>query len=229
MKHSAVIFDLFGTLVDIFSATEYREVLAAVAQAVGAPPEEFAATWRHGFDQRAVGAFGGVGGNIEHVARQLGLQPTEEQLAEAARLRLALTRRNLEPRPDAVETLSALRAAGRRIGLISDCTSEVPALWGETPLAPLVDAAVFSSEVRLKKPDPAIYRLACERLGVAPEQCLYVGDGGSRELSGAAAVGMTPVLIRAPYEVETDVHRIDGEEWEGLRVSALREVLNLTG
>jgi len=227
MQHTAVIFDLFGTLVDIFSAEEYFRVLAQVAEAVGASPEAFAAAWRHGFDQRAVGAFGGVEGNIAYVAHRLGLEPPSEGLAEAARYRLALTRRNLEPRPDAVATLSALRAAGFRIGLVSDCTSEVPVLWPETPLAPLVDAAVFSSEVHLKKPDPAIYHLACERLGVTPPQCVYVGDGGSRELSGAAAVGMTPVLIRVPYENEADVHRVDGEEWGGLRVSSLSEVLAL--
>lgn len=40
------------------------------------------------------------------------------------------------------------------------------------------------------KPDPAIYLLACRRLGVAPEDCVFVGDGGDRELEGAAAVGM---------------------------------------
>ena len=43
-----------------------------------------------------------------------------------------------------------------------------------------------------------MYLTACERLRVEPEECLYVGDGGSRELTGAAAVGMTAVRLVAP-------------------------------
>jgi putative hydrolase of the HAD superfamily len=53
-------------------------------------------------------------------------------------------------------------------------------------------------EVGVCKPDPRIYRAACEQLKVDPRECLYVGDGGSRELTGAAAVGMTPVRLSAP-------------------------------
>jgi len=40
-----------------------------------------------------------------------------------------------------------------------------------------------------------MYRLACTGLAVTPAECLYVGDGGSGELTGAAAVGMRPVLL----------------------------------
>ena len=74
--------------------------------------------------------------------------------------------------------------------MLSDSSPDVPPLYAETPLAEWVDASVFSCLVRLKKPDPDIYELVCKYLRVSPNQCVYVGDGGSRELSGAQAVGM---------------------------------------
>src|SRR6185312_3890966 len=101
-------------------------------------------------------------------------------------------------RADAVSTLLALRRLGLSSGLISDCTHELPAFLPSLPVADLLDARVFSVEVGFCKPDPRIYWAACEELGVRPEECVYVGDGGSRELSGAAAVGMTAVRLNAP-------------------------------
>ena len=110
-------------------------------------------------------------------------------------MRMEFTRRSLAPREDAAETVATLRARGYKVGLISDCSVEVPALWQETRLAPLVDAPVFSCVVGLRKPDPGIYAIVCERLGVPAGACLYVGDGSSHELTGARTAGMDPVLI----------------------------------
>ena len=107
--------------------------------------------------------------------------------------------------------------------LISNCSEEVSATWNSTPFAPLVDTAVLSYDVRLAKPDPRIYQMAVEGLGVAAEECLYVGDGTSNELSGASKTGMTAVLIRAPYD-DKDGAR---ESWDGTRISDIREVLGL--
>jgi len=137
-------------------------------------------------------------------------------------VRVEYTRRELAPRPDAVATLTRLKEAGLKLGLISDCSSEVPLLWDETPFARLIQVPIFSATARLKKPDPRIYLLACERLGVSPEDCLYVGDGDSRELTGAAGVGMSPVLIKAPQH---NAPKIDPDMWAGPPVSSLSEVL----
>ena len=149
---------------------------------------------------------------------------TDDVVHELARL--AQTDRTVM---SAYLTLAALRERGFRIGVISDCSEEVVAAWPATPLAPLVHEAVLSAAVHLKKPDPRVYKLACERLGVAPERCLFVGDGGSRELTGASAVGMDAVLIRVPDDAGDDAFRRDAEEWAGARVAALREVLELVG
>ena len=89
-----------------------------------------------------------------------------------------------------------LRASGIKIGLVSNADVTEVAAWNRSPLAPHFHSAVFSCEVGEKKPDPAIYRIALERLGVSAEQTVFVGDGGSRELEGAKAVGLSTVMMR---------------------------------
>ena len=58
------------------------------------------------------------------------------------------------------------------------------------------------------KPDPEIYNLACERLGIVSAKAVFVGDGGFDELQGAAEVGMRPVQARWYYKLEI--------EWNGM-------------
>jgi putative hydrolase of the HAD superfamily len=212
MKYDAVIFDLFGTLVDNFSFQEHERVLSEMAATLSAPRHDFVRLWGATFNERATGIFATAAANIEHVCRVLQLPVAAEAIATAARIRLDYSQRALTPRPGSVETLARLKTAGYKTGLISDCSSEVPQLWSETSFAPLVDVPIFSCMVGLKKPDPRIYRLMCKQLAVKPQACLYVGDGSSRELTGASRVGMHGVLICVPYEDSYDAHRLDVDE-----------------
>jgi putative hydrolase of the HAD superfamily len=226
MRYDAVIFDLFGTLVDIFSLEEYRAFIEDMCAVLGVSPADFMSRWDEKADERALGTVPVVE-QLAALCRDLGVDVTPAQLERAVEMRVAFVRGVMVPRDDAAATLAALRERGLKVGVISDCSEEVVAAWPSTPLAPLVHEAVMSAAVGLKKPDPRVYELSCERLGVAPGRCLYVGDGGSRELSGAAAVGMDAVLIRVPEDVGDDAFRRDAEEWAGARVAALREVVAL--
>lgn len=229
MRYGAVVFDLFGTLIDNFSRKEYERLLVAMAGVLSIPAADFARLWLATFDARAVGRLASVEANILHCYRVLGREGDPASITAAVRLRMPFTERALVPRSGAIETLVSLRADGCKLGLISDCSSEVPLLWPTTRFASLFDVTLFSCAVGLKKPDSRIYHLACDRLGVLPEHCLYVGDGSSRELSGAAAVGMEPVLLRASYEDPYDAHRIDPEVWDGPMIAGLSDVLALVG
>ncbi len=224
MRWAAVIFDLFGTLVPNLARPEHEAVLGEMARILGAPPGPFIRGWMATGPLRMVGQIRSPEDNAAAVCRDLGLTPSPQSLAGAGRIRRSYTERSLQPRPDAAETLQGIGATGRRIGLLTDCSSEVPARWTAFPLAPMIDAAVFSCVEGACKPAPRLYELACNRLGVASDTCVYVGDGGSRELTGAAAVGMRPVLL-----VETDphAHQLETEAWTGERVAALPEVLAL--
>ena len=227
-KYDAVIFDLFGTLVDIFSLEEYRLFLNDLCAVLGVSPAAFMSRWDEKADDRALGLVP-VAEQLRALCRELGVDVTPAQLARAVEMRVDFVRGVLVPRDDAAATLAALRERGFKVGVISDCSEEVVAAWPQTPLAPLVHEAVLSAAVGMKKPDPRIYELACERLGVEPTACLFVGDGGSRELTGASAVGMAAVLIRVPDDAGDDAFRRDAEEWDGARVAALQEVLELVG
>jgi putative hydrolase of the HAD superfamily len=222
----AVVFDLFGTLVDSLSRTEFDQVLGEMADAIRAPREDFLTVWNASYTERALGKHKSIAASVEMIAKRLGLSPTPGEVDEAVRIRTEFSRRAMKPRADAVETLQKLREMGLKIGLITDCSLEIPILWPKTKMAGLVDAALFSPECGCKKPDVRIYRMACERLGVEAEKCLYVGDGGSCELSGATAAGMRAVMICVPYQDE-DAHRLDAEEWDGETIGALSEVVGL--
>lgn len=92
-----------------------------------------------------------------------------------------------------VGLIRELRAAGIRIGLLSNHSRELRQRLGD--LEPLWDAVVISGEVGVLKPDPTIYRLALERLDVAPEQALFVDDWRPN-VEGARQLGMSGVRFR---------------------------------
>lgn len=91
-----------------------------------------------------------------------------------------------------------MRADGLQLAIVGNATAAVRDVPARLGLTPLIDATVFSFAVGAAKPNPAIYLAACARLGVPPEECLFAGDGGSRELDGAAALGMVAVWIDQP-------------------------------
>jgi epoxide hydrolase-like predicted phosphatase len=112
--------------------------------------------------------------------------------------------RPVEPMLDAVREL---RRAGLLTGLISNSWST--AHYDRDLLSELFDTVVISAEVGLHKPQPEIYRLAAERLGVDTAQCLFVDD--LREnCQGAEAVGMTAILHRDAAETIARLRELTG-------------------
>jgi epoxide hydrolase-like predicted phosphatase len=102
----------------------------------------------------------------------------------------------LRPDEGMVGAVRAARRAGVKTGLISN--SWGLGIYDRAPVD-LFDAAVISGEVGLHKPQPEIYLLACKRLQVESDECVFVDD--LREnCEGAEAVGMTAVLHRETVE-----------------------------
>jgi putative hydrolase of the HAD superfamily len=101
----------------------------------------------------------------------------------------------VRPEERLIGAVRAARDAGVRTGLISN--SWGTAIYDPDALDGLFDVAIISGEVGLHKPQPEIYRLAAERLGVEPRACVFVDD--LREnVHGAERVGMTAILHRDP-------------------------------
>ena len=179
---------------------------------------------KHGKNGRR-GVFDTVEANLRAICSAKGLAVADSQVNVAAELRVTFTKECILPRSDTVAVLDQLKSRGLRLGLVSDCSAEVPAIWYGTPLATYFDAAVFSCVLGTKKPDPAMYRDAYSQIGIAPEKCLYIGDGFSRELEGAQRVGMHAVLIAVPDELSADSSHNEASSWTGDRVTCLSEVI----
>ena len=229
-RYKAVIFDLWGTLVDELRYPEanrlvYQQKTHESADLLGVERDGFSRLWAASSAKRMVGAFPSIEAALMDICRELGAEPDEKRVQAAATVRFEYVRNALAPRPGAVETMSTLKRSGYKVGLISNCSDEVSRLWAKTPFAALVDMAVLSSDVGLLKPDPRIYEIAAQGLGVQAEQCLYVGDGSSSELTGASNVGMTAVLMRARYDAADG----DRQGWHDQRISTIPDVLGLLG
>ena len=226
-----VIFDLFGTLTDGALEDERDAHYARLAHVLEVPHRGFVEMMRGSFRRRFQGEFGGVAQTLRRIGRDLGTVIRGRQLREAVQLRLLIERRLASPRVDAIPLLKELRRRGLAVAVISDCGPETPQVWPALPFATLVDRCVFSCEVGVCKPDPAIYGLALDQLGLRADQCLYVGDGGSRELTGALAVGMRAVRLAVTREGgERREARFDPEvDWTGPTVGCLSDLLDFPG
>ena len=97
--------------------------------------------------------------------------------------------------PENIETIRQLRMQHMKIALLSNADIMECSGWDHSPLKPLFDVVVFSCYAGLAKPDPAAYLYCMDKLGVDPLDCLFVGDGGSNELAGAHALGITTVFV----------------------------------
>jgi putative hydrolase of the HAD superfamily len=106
-----------------------------------------------------------------------------------------------------IGAVKTARGSGIRTGLISNS-------WGRgrydrDAFPELFDGVVISGEVGLHKPEPEIFRLGAERIGVPPEHCVFVDDL-KENVAGAEAVGMTAVLHRGSDSTLPELERLLG-------------------
>jgi epoxide hydrolase-like predicted phosphatase len=112
----------------------------------------------------------------------------------------------LGPDETMIAAVKAVRGAGIPTGLISN--SWGTGIYERAPME-IFDATVISGDVGLHKPEPEIYRLGAERIGVAAEACIFVDD--LREnIAGAEAVGMTGILHRGAQSTIPELERLLG-------------------
>ena len=171
LRPSAVFFDFYGTLTEHTSASIRRSGTSGVARALGIPVDELFDTISSTFTERATGRCGDMLATMAWVAERCGYHPTDAQLAAACAARSEVEGRYARMlRHDALSTLLHLRRRGLRVAVVSDCTHELPDLWASLPIAPLVDATVFSVFMGERKPHRSLYLAACHRLGIEPSR-----------------------------------------------------------
>ncbi|HEX2322169.1 MAG TPA: HAD family hydrolase [Streptosporangiaceae bacterium] len=226
MSFAAVVFDFFATLTPSTPDAVWQEHTARSASLLGLD----ATVWRRALDEswpeRATGALGDLPATFRELARRHGVEPDEDALAAACAARRSAQSELFVFRPDALGVLAAVRDRGLKVGVLSDCTVELAEAWAALPVAPLIDARVLSCEAGRRKPDPWLFTTIAGHLGVAAGQCLYVGDGGGRELSGASACGMRAVMLRADDWYTSSAHARE-DDWAGQWIPSLSGVLRL--
>lgn len=100
-----------------------------------------------------------------------------------------------------VERVRRLRHEGYRLGLITNNVREGSATWRAlVPVDDLFDVVVDSSEVGMRKPNPAIYHHALELLGEADPSAAVFLDDSPGNVAGAERAGLTAILVDDPDE-----------------------------
>jgi putative hydrolase of the HAD superfamily len=223
-----VLIDLWGTLVPVGSTSSRAAPLHAMARALGADPNTFERDWASSVGDRCIGALGPLEETVRRITLRQGIELSEESVRSAVDIRLAQSRSALEASEPVLPALDALLEAGMRLAVVSDTTEETPRLWSSVPLGSRFHATVFSCATGFCKPDPRMYRLALRGLGLQPAECVYVGDGGSHELTGAKANGIEAFLFRFPGQpTEPEYRYLPDTGWTGPALQDLRELLAL--
>ncbi|HTM23592.1 MAG TPA: HAD-IA family hydrolase [Vicinamibacterales bacterium] len=196
----AVLFDLDDTLFD-----HHRSARAALAEVHRrhADATDFDSFERHHIRFLEEMHIEVLAGRVElnearrerfrRVFRALGLQMSEadvDAVASAYRSGYVAARRPVE---GAADLLAAVRPHAR-IGIVSNnLVEEQRDKLAYCGLAPFVDALVVSEEAGVSKPDPSIFRLALDRLGVQASEAVMVGDSWAADIVGAARAGVRAI------------------------------------
>ena len=186
----AVVFDMFETLVTLFTGRTYFSEDIAVD--VGVDPVLFRKEWHTIEHERSIGKYS-IEEGLELILKRLGIYSEEKVKTAATKRRQALEDTFSAIPDESIQLLKELKARGLKIGLMTNTFSDERDIIRECELFPYFDVALISYEQGICKPDQELYRRMTQQLSVKPEECLYVGDGGSRELFAAQEAGMNPV------------------------------------
>lgn len=117
-------------------------------------------------------------------------------------------------RPDAVDTIKELCKRGYTLGIIANTVTEteIPDWMAEAGVAQCFKVTLLSSKVRLRKPNPEIYHLACRCIGTPEVNCAYVGDNPVRDVEGTQAAGFG-MMIRIDEPDTLNMEKATGKEF----------------
>lgn len=205
----AVIFDMYETLVTLFESPMYFS--KDMAKDAGIDSVVFKEAWSKTITDRTLGLV-----TYEDVIKKI-LKDNDCFTQETL---LLLSKKRTECKaevfnhmnPEIILMLNTLKEKGLKIGLISNCFSEEAKVIKESVLFPYFDAIMLSFDEKICKPDTRIFIRCLEKLNLAADECLYIGDGGSQELETAASLNMKTAqavwYLKDGYE--QPVSRLDG-------------------
>lgn len=226
----AVIFDLYNTLIDIWTEEQNPKVWRNMVRFLR----------YHGLDADARHLQQAFFAHIRMQQRKSSEQWPEVDLVGAFRTLLndlgfsgpeqcyihvtqrfrEFSIRRFQLFPDVLPSLQALRAHVK-LGLVSDAQRAfLEPEMERLGLAPFFDVRIVSGDHGFRKPDPRLFRMALARLDVAPDEAVYVGDNNYRDVCGAHNASMRGILIQRsqPGTIE------DGHCQPSLTIKTLQEL-----
>jgi putative hydrolase of the HAD superfamily len=195
MSRTAVIFDLGGVVLGspLHAIRDYEHELGFERNAINRVAAETAPGGAWSRLERGELDLATFYAAFEADCREAGL-------VIDARLMMQRMSEATEPRGVMLDALSRLRAERFQLGALTNnwAHDDDPTRNdGTRALKGHFDVFIESSVEGLRKPDPAIYRLACDRLGVEPEQTIFLDDIGPN-LKPARAMGMATIKVDEP-------------------------------
>lgn len=189
----AVCFDLFSTLISVGRVPEHIGGFTADILGIGRKDWSQACFGPHHEIRKPSSHID----NLRRIAHSLDPTIPEDKIHQAVTARQARFDYALQHGVEehVLISLQQLRTYGYKLALISNASSAEVQAWNDSPLAELFDVVVFSCDSGYCKPEADIYHYTLKHLDEQADACLFVGDGGSDEHFGAAAVGMKPILL----------------------------------
>ena len=181
----AVIFDAYGTLMritdrrDPYKKLIRREIFSSYLNGITIP------------DARRICLTEDIMTMRELAKRLTGRDLDTSRYESDLREEVA----SVELYDDTLRALTWLKDEGIALGLVSNLASPYKEPFFRHDLDKLITEPVFSCEAGMVKPDPRIYLLALERLGIPAENALMIGDSERNDVEGPASIGMESVLL----------------------------------
>lgn len=183
----AVIFDMFETLVTHFESPVY--MAKQISRDIGIPEYKFREIWDTTDDDRTLGKKT-LEEVIEESLRANNCYSVELFETIVSKRKISKVECFKHIHPEIIPMLVYLKELNIKIGLITNCYFEERDVIKDSILFDYFDAVCMSCELGIKKPDIEIFQRCVGDLSVVPEECLYIGDGGSFELEAAQSCGM---------------------------------------
>jgi len=198
-RFKAVVFD-FGGVVEL---GEGGDIVKRIAESLSIPVDEFRKVYHRHNHLTNVNNMRWEDAIIEVVRVFDNSSSVERHVREMVRAHNATKFINT----DLLAIFSALRRAGYKVAILSNNTTDLRTRMEEKGITPLLDEIVISAEIGHQKPHKEAFDIAFKKLGVRPEEAIFVDDS-PKSLEKAAEIGYQPILFKDNQQLKADLEKL---------------------
>lgn len=189
-----IVFDLYDTLIYLDNE-EFEKLERIFASEIGVGYDSYRTVWRKYMPHRMRGDIETLRDMVKILIKELELPNKPKKLTRLVKMQIDILMKTIRFYPDVDKLLLSLKERGFKLTLLSNTSHNSENVLEIIPWLHFFDHVVLSHKIGIIKPDPGIYLVALANMGIEPGESLFVGDGGSMELDGAANVGMVTAKV----------------------------------